>query len=196
MESPAHKLLLPAAIAIAAVALPATAVAEPIVPPENSAATQYTEAIPTGGGQKDAGKSGNGKKRTPSSVLGSQKTKKLNAQGPQGHAAAEVAAETAPPPVEATSEAAAGPAPKSGEPAPAPSHSAARGEPKAHAGNATSERAPRLDASGGSSGLGEVLAQATGASSGGELGLLLPLLLLTTLIWALLYGLRQKRPVT
>jgi hypothetical protein len=203
MDFPANKLFF-CALALAALALPASAAGESVVPPENSAATQYTEAIPTGGGQKDAGGSGNGKKRSPSSVLGSKKAKKLEAQGPQGHAAAQTAAETAPATVRATSEA----APAPGEPAPhhAGSRGAAKPPQRGNAGgseapNARSPqtqpvaRPPQLDATSGSSGLGEVLGQATGASAGGELGLLLPLLVLATFIWALLYGLRRKRPV-
>lgn len=209
MERPSNKLLFSAAIAIAMLALPANAAAESVVPPENSAATQYTEAIPTGGGQKDAGNSGNGKKRSPSSVLGSKKAKKLEAQGAQGHAAAQIAAETAPSTVGATSEVAPEPAPAPSEPAPAPHHKAPHSEVKPKNG-ATSQKGkapnvqttqlqpvaqpPQLDTSGGSSGLGEVLGQATGTSSSGELGLLLPLLVLATLGWGLLYGLRRKRP--
>lgn len=199
MELAGNKLVFSAAIAIAIVALPASAAAESVVPPENSAATQYTEAIPTGGGQKDAGNSGNARKRSPSSVLGTKKAKKLEAQGPQGHAVAQIAAETAPSSVQATSEVA---------PEPAPHDEAPHGEAKSQNGNASTRSGsnvhaaqpqpvappPRLDASGGSSGMGEVLGQATGASSSGELGLLLPLFVLAALVWALLYGLRRKRP--
>jgi len=204
MEPSGDKLLLATVIAIVAVALPASAAAEPVVPPENSAATQYTEAIPTGGGQKDAGKSGNSGKRSPSSVLGSKKAKKLNAHGPQGQAAAQVAAETAPP------SAARARTEVTPEPAPAPHREASHSENESRGGTTnrggpSDDRAggpaqvappPRLDASAGASGLGEVLGQATGASSGGELGPLLPLLVLATLIWALLYAMRRKRPVT
>jgi len=194
MELPAKKLLFCAAIALAALAPPASAAAESVVPPENSAATQYTEAIPTGGGQQDAAKTGQGEKRSPSSVLGSKKARKLDAQGPQGHAAAQVAAETAPAPVQATS----GIAPSE----PTPQRTQGKSDSgRTHRGSATgrgaAEATPagRLDTYGGSPGLGQVLGQATGSSSGGELGLLLPLLVLAGLIWALVYGLRRKRPV-
>ncbi|HKI66399.1 MAG TPA: hypothetical protein VJ989_03955 [Solirubrobacterales bacterium] len=202
MDFPANKLLF-CALALAALALPASAAGESVVPPENSAATQYTEAIPTGGGQKDAGGSGNGKKRSPSSVLGSKKAKKLEAQGPQGHAAAQTAAETAPTTVRATSEVV--PAPSEPAPQHAGSHEGSKPPKRSNGGrsevpNARSPQTqpvaqpPRLDMSGGSSGFGEVLGQATGASSSGALGLLLPLLVLATLIWGLLYGLRRRRP--
>jgi len=208
MELPANKLLFCAAVALAALASPASGAAEPVVPPENSAATQYTEAIPTGGGQQDAGKAGHDKKRSPSSVLGSKKAKKLDAQGPQGHAAAQIAAETAPAPIQPTSEASSEPSSAPSGSVHAPQHTASQGEATSHnkrtrQGNeakrgsnraAPVSRGPDLEMSGGSSGLGEVLGQATGASAGGELGLLLPLLVLGTLAWALLYGLRRKRP--
>jgi hypothetical protein len=204
MEPLRYKLLFPAAIAIVAIALPAAAAAESIVPPENSAATQYTEAIPTGGGQKNASQAGNGKKRSPSAVLGSKKAKKLETQGPQGHAAAQVAAETAPPVMYATSEAASEPPPTPSTAASTPHPTSSHDEAGSRTGRAMRDgaphespaavtRPPSLDTSGGSSGFDEVLGQATGASSNGELGLWLPLLVLAALIWALLYGLRRKR---
>lgn len=190
MELHGKKLLFQVAVALATLVTPASAAAASIVPPENSAATQYTEAIPTGGGQQDAGQ---GKKRAPSSVLGSKKAKKLEAQGRAGRAAAQIAAETAPF-EQQTSEAVAN-APStspqggaSGDPGEGrtPAKRSGPARPAAHA--------PHLDASGGATGFGEVLGQAVGTSSGGEFGRLLPLLILGTLIWALIYGLRRKRP--
>lgn len=198
---PLRNTVISALAALALLALPAVAVgSESVVPPENSAATQYTEAIPTGGGQKDAG-GGHGEKRTPSAVLGSHKAQKLNAQGPQGHAAAEIAAATAPSP-EPTSVAPA-PAPA---PAPTPVHHHGKAKPregKAHPGGVPASRPaphhasnppPRLETPSGSSGVGEILAQATGSSSDGELGLWLPLLILATIAWAIFYLARQRRP--
>ncbi len=43
----------------------------------------------------------------------------------------------------------------------------------------------------GSSGLGEVLAQATGSSSG-QMGLLLPLILIAALVWAVAFFRKQR----
>lgn len=188
-------------IVIAIVLLPAMAAAETVVPPENSAATQYTEAIPTGGGQKDASKAGDHDKRSPASVLGSHKTKKLEAHGQKGREVAEVVAATAPepspPPVEA-------PEP---EPAPAPEPNAGGdggaklkagvGDAKPLGGVAGQTQsdlaAHNLDIPSGSSGLGEVLAQATGSSSSGQLGALLPLLVIATILWSLAYLRRQRQ---
>jgi hypothetical protein len=47
----------------------------------------------------------------------------------------------------------------------------------------------------GSSGLGEVLGQATGSSSSGQLGLLLPLVVIGAIAWALAFFWRQRRRV-
>lgn len=191
------------AIALAILALPAPAAAESVVPPENSAANQYTEAIPTGGGNKDAGKTGNHGKRTPSSVLGPKKAEKLESKGPQGREAAEVAAATAPAPVapqpqpqpspEPTPQAST--MPKGGSDAKpdgkakAEPHPTAKPPPAAEA----PPQGPQLDIPSGSSGLGEVLAQATGSSSSGQLGALLPLLIVATIVWSLAFFWRQRQ---
>ena len=52
---------------------------------------------------------------------------------------------------------------------------------------------PEVPIPAGSSGLGEVIGQATGSSSSGQLGLLLPLLILAVATWAVAYVLRQRR---
>jgi hypothetical protein len=203
METP-RNTVISCAIAVAILAMPAAAAAESVVPPENSAATQYTEAIPTGGGQKDAGKAGHHEKLSPADVLGSHKAQKLNAQGPQGKAAAEVVAATAPS-VETTA-----PAPEptaapdtnngggNGNAKPAHPKSKSAPAPKQPASHAT-DRPPSEPARtpvalpSGSSGLGEVLAQATGSSSSGQLGALLPLLIVATVLWSVVYVRRQRR---
>lgn len=156
------------AAAAAIFAFPSVGVAAHLIPPGNSAATQYTEAFPTAGGQQQTGKGSNRGSHSPAGVLGARNTRKLDAQGPQGRAAAEVAAATAP--------------------------SVALGNtPGASHGAGDSRSSSGLPS--GSSGLGEVIAQATGSSSSGELGLLLPLLIVTALAWSLANLLRQrKRP--
>lgn len=193
------------AAAVAILTLPAPAAAEPVVPPENSAATQYTEAIPTGGGQKDAGKAGDRDKRSPATVLGSEKAKKLEAHGKEGREVAEVVAATAPETSAAPIETPP-PSPQS-EPEPAPTPDASgNGGAKLRAGVGPAEpvagataqmqggpAARQLDIPAGSSGLGEVLAQATGSSSTGQLGALLPLLVLATILWSLAYLWRQRQ---
>jgi hypothetical protein len=197
-----------AALALA-LALPAFAagagVAGSVVPPENSAATQYTEAIPTAGGDKPA--DGGGKKASPAKVLGTQNAHKLESHGKQGREVAEVVAETAPttsPSAEETS-------------SPEPRHAASgsgnggsRGNSKEKApaenppqggnealGDAVPVAEPAKTAGelpSGSSGLGEVLAEATGSSSSGQLGALLPLAILAAIAWSLVYFRRQRRP--
>ncbi len=198
--------LLAAMIAI--FAIPSAAQAEYLVPPGNSAATQYTEAVPTAGGPKASNPSKHGQSKSPKQVLGKGNAKKLDAQGPEGHAAAEVAAATAP---VAVSGGGAGTPPASGHASPrnaangsgpggggsndggSPSHQAsgeAPGSIATHDATLASEQIPS-----GSSGLGEVLGQATGSSSG-QLGLLLPLIVLGTIAWSVAYVVRRRRQPT
>jgi hypothetical protein len=166
-----------AAAAVATLALPSTAPAESLVPPGNSGATQYTESYPTAGGPRQTGKGGEGESRSPTKALGARNVRKLDAQGPQGRAAAAAAAATAP------SAAVAGATEKTpGAPR------AGRSEHAVGVGDAHSS--PGLP--GGSSGLGEAIGQATGASSG-ELGPLLPLLIAATVLWSLAFLWRRTR---
>jgi hypothetical protein len=193
--------------AIALFAIPAGAHAEYLIPPGNSAATQYTEAVPTAGGPKATNPSHRGKSQSPSKVLGGQNAKKLNQQGPEGQAVAEVAAETAPAAI----------APVGGGSTPQGSgHSGsqpqANGGGNSSGGNGQTDGGPSGDGSGhpatttatlasqqlpdGSSGLGEVLGQATGSSDSGQLGLLLPLIVLATIAWSVAYVVRRRRQPT
>lgn len=197
--------LLAATIAI--FALPAAAQAEYLIPPGNSAATQYTEAVPTAGGPKATNPSKHGGSKSPKQVLGKGNAKKLDAQGPEGHAAAEVAAETAPVAVSGSGE---GTPPAPGHTSPgkadgsgsggsssngngSPGHEASGDTPGSPAGQEATLASEQIPS--GSSGLGEVLGQATGSSSG-QLGLLLPLIVLGTLAWSVAYVVRRRRQPT
>lgn len=187
----------PITATMAILVLPAVAQGAYLVPPENSAAAQYTEAYPTAGGNQEAGK-GKGGNRSPAAVLGAKNTQRLHAQGQAGREAAEVAATTAPS-VSATSEPVT--APTEQAPHATPSHdgkpdSAQPATPvqTAHGGNETTS-APQ-DQPSGSSGLGEVIAEATGSSSSGEMGLLLPLVILGTVAWSLAFLWRQRKKPT
>jgi hypothetical protein len=174
------------ATAIVGLALPAAASAEYLVPPGNSAATQYTEALPTAGGHSDAEKPNDKQSRAPSEVLGPRNARQLEDQGTAGREAAEFAAETAP---------ADGVAPRQDT----------NGSDKSRGGQDEEEDGPGKDKEGGtvgagnrggggpsgSSGLGEVAAQATGSSSG-PLGLLLPLAIAGAVAWAFWFVLRQR----
>jgi hypothetical protein len=193
-------------------AMPAGAAAEYLIPPGNSAATQYTEAVPTAGGPKATNPSKPGAKKSPKRVLGAHNAAKLQARGPEGRAAAEVAAETAPGPVGAsatgTSEGGAG----NGSAHHRSAHSAngsslgsaaSGGAPTGGAGGKTAGSAPSNQeasaasaTSSGSSGIGEVIGQATGSSDSGQLGLLLPLIVLAALAWSVAHVLRQRKRTT
>jgi hypothetical protein len=198
------------AATIAIFAIPGAAQAEYLIPPGNSAATQYTEAVPTAGGPKASNPSKHVGSKSPKQVLGKGNAKKLDAQGPEGQAAAEVAAATAPVAVSAGGE---GNPPTSGHASPgnaangpgsgsggsgangggSPSHGASGNTPGStttHDATLASEQIPN-----GSSGLGEVLGQATGSSSG-QLGLLLPLIVLGTIAWSVAYVVRRRRQPT
>lgn len=172
--------------AVAVALLPPAAFAQQVVPPGNSAASQYTETFPTAGGgtpTKDKGR------RSPAKVLGAKTTRKLDAQGPQGQAAAAVVTETAPAPV-LTSPATKVPAGgRKDRHARGMRHSEGHRAPGAEAAATRAQ----LEEPSGSSGLGEVIAQATGSSSTGQMGLLLPLLVAATVVWSLAYVWRRRR---
>lgn len=190
------------AATVAAFAVPAAAHGEYLVPPSNSAATQYTEAVPTAGGPKATNKSRRGEDRSPSKVLGARNAKQLESQGAAGRAAAEVAAATAPSGVSfAAGGSQAGDRSASQRGSHAGDGSADNGSAGQGTGNASGGEGGQQAAlaaqqvADGSSGLGEVIGQATGSSSSGQLGLLLPLIVLGALAWSLAFVLRQrKRP--
>lgn len=180
------------ATAIVVAALPAGAAAEYFVPPGNSAATQYTETLPTAGGHRDSEKTGKGN-RSPVDVLGKRNAQRLRQQGAEGRQVAEVVAATAP---ATEAEAEAQPAPpveRGGDDGPSdePRTSDGREPDEAATGAARGGPGPS-----GSSGLQEVLAQATGVSSSGQLGPLLPLAIVAAAAWALAFLLRKRNRPT
>ena len=174
--------------AIALLVLPPAVHAQYVVPPDNSAVSQYTETVPTAGGGQDTDRQGK-KRRSPAEVLGTGNAKRLGAEGSQGQAAAEVAAATAPDvdSLHAT-----------------PTVDTQDGAQQKHGGTGDLPKAeiptspaisPLSSDSSGSSGLGEVIAQATGSSSSSEMGLFFPLVILAALAWSLSYFWRQRRRV-
>jgi len=190
--------------ALALALLPSAAGAQEessVVPPENSAATQYTEAVPTAGGDKEAG---GDHKPAPAKVLGSKNAHKLQSQGKDGREVAQIAAETAP----ETSSAAESSPPARSEPAQTDGGGHADRDGGGGGGDASGGATPPDAASApthtaqptvaeppdGSSGLGEVIGEATGSSSTGGIGLLLPLAIVAAIAWALAYLWRQRRP--
>ena len=197
------KLRLPLglAIAIAIFALPSGAIAESIVPPGNSAVTQYTEAIPTAGGEQEAGGRKKGK-RTPEKVLGGRKVHRLESKGPQGKAVATFAAETSPAPVTPGQDSGltriGSGAKHEARDAGHKGHRAGGGHKSASPGGIAAHGPgpdPNAGEPSGSSGLGEVIGEATGFSSSGQLGLLLPLILIGTVVWSLVFRWLHRRRV-
>lgn len=186
--------------AIVAVAvLPATAAAaEYLVPPGNSAAIQYTETYPSAGGHKDAENQGGNRNRSPSKVLGERNAQRLEQQGPEGEAVAEVVAETAPVTTAPAAPEEAGDGEGSDESQDRERHETGSGSGKGPqkgaptGGDHPSNTVPGDVDQSGSSGLGEVLSSAVGAPAGGS-GIVLPLAFLGTLAWMLSHAWRQRK---
>jgi hypothetical protein len=176
------------ATAIALLALPPIAGAQYVVPPDNSAVNQYTETVPTAGGGQDTDRHGGGN-RSPAEVLGTRNARRLGAQGSQGREAAEVAAATAP-------DVSASSSPATGTPDAAKHEQGGEGNTR---GGGAETAPPGIPPSSsdpsGSSGLDEVIAQATGSSSSGEMGLFLPLVILGAFTWSIGYFWRQRKRV-
>ncbi|HEU5142765.1 MAG TPA: hypothetical protein VFU04_06355 [Solirubrobacterales bacterium] len=181
--------VLAAALAAAA---PAAGQEAALVPPENSAVTQYTEAFPTSRGPKDV-HDGQGSRRSPGEVLGERNARRLDEQGADGREAAELAVKTAPPAASVQEDA--------GTQTPATSAS-----PVDRAGGPNAQRSEQLDDRGvagigpvrdvsgvdGSSGLDSTLRQAFG-TPGDSSDTLLLLIVLATAAWALAYGMRHRQ---
>ena len=203
MKAPSTRLPF-AAIAIAALfATPAAAatVEEAVVPPSNSAATQYTETFPTTGGDKKTDQKP--KHRSPAKVLGTHNAKKLEKQGPEGQAAAAAAAATAPtsiatqPPAHPHSTHSNGGGGQGGGAGGSDGNGGAGNsqQPGSEAGGGTETVRPPAAEPAGSSGIGTTIGQATGLSSTGGSGPLLPLVILATVLWSLAYFWRHRRQV-
>lgn len=192
-------LAIAAVSAVAALALPSAAAAEYYVPPANSAANQYTESFPGAGGESGGKRKG----ATPGTALGAGNAKKLEAKGPAGKAAAEIAAETAPPQlVDHGSSGGEGTGKSGGNgqtggkgdgQSEAESSSGAPGTGGSNGGPSGGGKGGQanVDQPQGSSGFGQVLGQATGVNDG-NLGLWLPLAIVLTLIGSVAYWVRTR----
>lgn len=191
---------------LAMLALPLSAMAqeEELIPPGNSAVNQYTESLPTPGGKKNT-ESQSQKRPSPNKALGAGNTRRLAQQGPDGRAAAEAAAETAPVTEttivsERDEEASVPPSGSggggdgSGKQAPGPDANRADAGGKEPPG--VVRTSIEVDEPSGSSGFGEALGEATGASADGQMGWLLPLAILAIALWAVFYATRQRRRVS
>jgi hypothetical protein len=199
------RLTIPLVLAtcVALLALPAAASAEYLIPDGNSAVNQYTEGIPTGGGEKSAKGAGE-KEVKPAQTIGAANTKKLEEKGQEGRELAEVAAETAPPNVVIEDE------PEASGDAGEGQKSGSKADGKKNAGKSKGDKDSKDDNSegdgesfstgypvssgdgpSGSGGFGEIVSAATGGSEGG-LGLLLPLVIVGAIAWGVGYSWRKR----
>lgn len=202
------RIALATALTVALVA-PAQVLADYYVPPQNSAANQYTESFPGAGGEKG----GKGKKATPADTLGARNAKRLEERGPAGKAAAEMAAETAPtevPTTDATGGSEGSGGVDSGESGTAGTGSSfgtgggaggsgSGGDTAGTKGGSTSSggtnvagNAVKVDQPQGSSAVGQVVGQATGIGDG-NVGIWLPLVILLTLAGSIAYAARSRQ---
>lgn len=209
------KTAIAVTVFVAMTAIPSQAVAENIVPPGNSAATQYTETFPTAGGNAAIKNSsiGGGEKRSPDKVLGHSTTKQLEEHGNEGRAVVELASEGAPAPTPASSGGQGGGSGGTGSSAGSGaqhggggsgqsadnggnSRGGAQGGAVKGSGQQSATAIPAASAAGakvsGDSGASAILAQATGSSSG-TMGIFLPLLLVLAAAWAVVYSWRRQR---
>lgn len=191
--SPKPIATLFATVALAVLALPAAAGAGYYVPPGNSAVNQYTESFPGAGGESG----GKNRDVTPGQALGAGNAKRLEDEGETGREAAEVAAETAPPadlyvspePSEARtgSEGEHGGRSNEGQ---GGQGGGANGGGGSSGGDSSGGRTS-VEQPSGSSGLGSVLGQATGAEDG-KIGLWLPLAIVLILAGSIAYRVRLR----
>ncbi len=158
------------AAVLATMALPSAALARAVVPPGNSAANQYTETAPSAGGE-ELPPGGHG--QTPVKALGAKTAERIEALGPAGRATAVLAASGVP--LQGGGKAQAG----------------RRSGPGSRSDQGQGESQGGETVSGGSSGLGQVLSEATGASGGGQSGLLL-VAVVGTGIWSIAYVWRRR----
>lgn len=142
-------------VALAVTALPAGAAAA--VPPGNSGADEYAESFPgAGGNQPSANPERDSQPTTPSRALGEENAERLEAAGPDGRAAAQLAASTAP--------------------------GRAGDSPRAGRGDGKPLRESLRDSNG--DGVLGVATKALGGSGSGGMGILLPAILFATLALA------------
>jgi len=180
---------------VAALLAPATASAAAIVPPGNSAVNQYTQTIPTSRGNKEVRQKGHG---SPSQTLGHKAAKKLQKQGKDGTATAELAAAGTPAGAGGGSGSGSGGNGQAGGDnggggAAAGGGFGQAGGPDAQGAGGIGSAKAVADADKGKSGFSQVLGEVTGTSSGGDLGLWLPLAIIAACVWCAAYFWRHRR---
>jgi hypothetical protein len=195
MNGSRRYLALVMAVAAALLA-PPTAIAAGIVPPGNSAVNQYTQTIPTSRGNKEVRQGGHG---SPSKALGHKATKNLQKQGKDGRSAAELAAAGTPAGAASSGSGSGGGSGATGSGGGSPGSGGSTGgvggsgaQGSGGVGGAKAIAA----ADDGQSGFKQVLGEATGTSSSGDLGLLLPLAIIAASVWCAAYFWRHRRTAT
>jgi hypothetical protein len=171
---------------ILTVLLPAVSCAAPgAVPPGVSGANQYTETLPGPGGNESTAVISGAKQptdkkstRAPAQALGAEQAATLESLGPEGRAAARLAADGVP---------ARSGGKNKGQGSGHPS-----GGGKGGGGKGTTTTA--VEAGDGSGAVNQVLGQVVGSSdSGGGMGLLLPLLIAMSVVAAAGYAVGRRR---
>jgi hypothetical protein len=175
---------------LAVLVSPAMAGAESLVPPGNSAATQYTETFPSSGGNVEVNH-GIGGGSSPSKALGSKTAHALESQGEDGRAVAALAAESGGATTAGSGNDSSGSGRKDSQQGGGGAGGDSGGGTGGGSGSGTGGGSAATESS-GSSGLGHVLSSAT-LSSSGESGLLLPLVLIAALVASFVYAWRQRR---
>jgi hypothetical protein len=179
-------IAMPALLVAILLATAGTTDAAQNVPPGVSGANQYTETLPGPGGNSAAGGGGSsagggaGAPKSSAQTLGATNARKLEALGPEGKAAAELATQSSP----------------------ASSNSKRAGDKDAKpSGPGSSEKAEssistRSSDAPGSSGVQQVLGQitGTGGSDSGGMNWLLPLLIGASVVVAATYLFTRHRP--
>ena len=182
-------------LVMALLALPATAMARSVtvlVPPGDSAASQYVETIPTdrGGGVASPGATGSGGTE---GVLTAAQSNNLNRLGPDGRLLVAVVQATSPPPAVATAGTGAGRPNLGGQPRAGTAAGGSSGPGTATPASGALRGSPgALSGVGAPSAAGLMVDAATGAGSGG-LGIFLPLLLLASALGVIVHATRRWR---
>jgi len=174
----------------AALSAPPAAIGAAIVPPGNSAVNQYTQTIPTSRGNKEVRQKGD---RSPSKTLGEKASHKLQKQGKDGRATAELAAAGTPAGATGAGSGSGGAAGPGGSSQGGGGQGGAGGGSGSQAAGGMGSAKAVAAAEDGQSGFGQVLGEVTGTSSSGDLGLLLPLAILAAAVWCGAYFWRHRR---
>lgn len=169
-------------------AAPASALAadDSLIPPGNSAVNQYTESFPTSNGNKEIQSD---EKKRRGNTLDSQTARRLQQQGEDGQTVVEIVAATGTAPVNQPSSSTEREDSAGADDA-AIGSAAVGGDEGSEPGGTSGARSSEIA---GDSPIAEVLAQATGATSGDEAGLWLPFAILAILAASVAFALKRRR---